>query len=152
MVGTDEAANVGVAADQRHLGDHALHPAVDCAHDENMAAAVAGPPDADALRVRFCQRLGVSDRVAVVADLLPGVDLLARSTITGTKVAVVKDDRGKSGRCENLCEAIEIHLFHRREAVRHDDGRHLSLPPIWHVVPAAEGYAVLGIERDILAH
>jgi hypothetical protein len=36
--------------------------------------------------------------------------------------------------------------------VRHDDGRRLSLLPIWHKVPAAEGHAILSSELDILAH
>ena len=54
MVGTDEATDICVAADQRHLGDHAFHPAIDCAHDENMPAAIARPPNANALRVGVC--------------------------------------------------------------------------------------------------
>ena len=141
-----------MAADQRHLRDGALHPAIDRAHHENMAAAVTSPPDADALCVSFLQRLGVGDGVAVVSHLPPGVDLLTRRAVTGAEVAVVEYHRGEARRREGTGEAIEIHLLNGGEAVRHDDGRHLSLAPVRYKVPAAQGDAILGSELDILAH
>jgi hypothetical protein len=92
MIRTDEAANIVVAADQRNLRDHAFHAPVDSADDQHVAAAVTGPPDADALRIGLVQRLRVGDRVAVVADLLPGIKFLPWFSVTGAEVAIVVDD------------------------------------------------------------
>ena len=70
-----------------------------------------------------CSVHGVGDGVAVVAHLLPGIDLLARLAVAGAEVAVVEDERREAGGGEHLGEAVEIHLLHGREAVRHDDRR-----------------------------
>ncbi len=150
-VRANQATRIAMAADQRHLGDHAADPPVDGTQHQDMAAAVAGAPDADPPGRRLGQGLGERDRVARVLDLLPGVDFLARLAVARAEIAVVVDQGGEAGRGEGLGEAVEIHLLHRREAMGHDDGRPwpLARRP---VVPAAQGGAVLGLERDVAAH
>lgn len=120
-------AHVVVPADQRHLRHDAPHPPVDRADHENMSAGVARPPDADTVGVDLVTRLGPRDRMAVVADLRPRVDLLAGFAIAGTEVAVVEHDRSQAVRREVLAEAVQVHLLDRRVAVGHHHGRRCPL-------------------------
>ena len=58
------------------------------------------------------QRLGERDGVAVIADLLPGIDFLPRLAVAGAEVPVVEHQRAEPGVGERLGEPIEIHLLH----------------------------------------
>jgi hypothetical protein len=88
----DRAMGVAVPADDRDLGHDALDALVDRANDQDVSAGVAGAPDPDPAAVDLGQAAGVGDRVAVVADLPPGVDLLAGRPIAVAEVAVVIDN------------------------------------------------------------
>src|SRR5215831_13137318 len=123
-------------ADQRYLRDDALHSAIDGTDHQYLTAAVAGARDTDPVSVGIWQRLGICDRVAVISDLLPRVDLLAWLTVAGAEVSVVKHERGKTRLRERLGEMVEIHLFHGREAVGHDNRRPLAGLIVRQIVPA----------------
>ena len=87
-----------------------------------MAARVACAPDADSLRVDAVQRLHERDRVAVVADLHPRVQLLPRLPVAVPEIAVVvgEDDMAcvrDSGRVP-----VEVEILNAVVAVGHDHG------------------------------
>jgi len=67
----------------------------------------------------------------VVPHLLPGIDLLAWFPVTGTKIAIIEDERPKASVGKDLCKGVEIHFLHRRKAMRHDDRWHRSRRAIW---------------------
>ena len=111
-----------MTADQRNLRNHALDATIDGANHQYVAAAVAGAPDTDPLRVGFGEGFGVGDSVTVIAHLLPRIDLLTRFAVTASEVPIIEDERREPCVCERLGKPIEIHLLHCREAVRHHDG------------------------------
>ena len=117
-----------------------------------MAAAVARSPDANPIRVGLRKRLGERDRIAVIADLLPWVDFLARLAAARAEIPVVEDQRAEAPRGEHLGEFVEIHLLHGRKAVRHHDRRHLPGTPVRQIVPSLERHPVLRLELDVLSH
>jgi hypothetical protein len=110
-----------VAADQGHLRDHTLHPPIDCANHQNVRAAVARAPDTNPIRIGIRQFGGVSYGIAIVADLRPRIDLLARLAVAGAEVAIVEHDRREAGLHECFRKSVEIHLLNGGEAVRHYD-------------------------------
>ncbi|MFT3770900.1 MAG: hypothetical protein QM820_36235 [Minicystis sp.] len=71
----------------------------------------------------------------VVLHLSPGIDLLAGLAITGAEMTMVEDDHAKPGLRKDLREGVEVHLFHRRKPMRHDDGGHRSRRAVWQVEP-----------------
>ena len=89
--------------------------------------------------------------MAVVADLLPGVDLLTRLAVAGAEVAVVEHQRPQPPGGERLREVIEEHLLDSGEAVGQDDRGNRTGGPVWQVQPAPQGHT-LGVELDILSH
>jgi hypothetical protein len=116
-----------------------------------MGAAVTGAPHADAVGGELRARLGVGDRVAVVADLLPGVDLLARLAVAGAEIAVVEHQRPQPPGGERLGEVVQVHFLDRGEAVGHDDGGDRAAGLIGEVQPAPQGHT-FGVELDVLSH
>ena len=151
-VGADQPARIAIAADQRHLRRDAFDAPIRGAEHQHMRAAVAGAPDPDAPAVGLGPRQRVADRVPVVGDLPPRVDLLARLSVTRAEVAVVEHQRSEPGRGEHFREAVEVHLLHRGEAVRHHDGRPRPPAAIGPVVPAAQHHPIFGAELDIRTH
>jgi hypothetical protein len=133
------------------LGGDAPDPLVDRSQHQHVAAAVAGSPYPDAVGLDLREGLRVGDRVAVVADLRPRVDLLARLAVAGAEVAVVEHQRPKATGGERLTEAVEIHLLDGGEAVRHHDRGDRPGGPVGQVQPATQGHA-LGVELDVLSH
>jgi hypothetical protein len=99
IVGPNEPANVIVATRQGHLRHDAFDAPICCSDHGNVAAAVAGPPDPNTIRVGLCKRLRVCDSVAIVAYLSPRVDLLARLAIT---ISIVEHNRRQRRSCEHL--------------------------------------------------
>jgi hypothetical protein len=88
-----------------------------------MATAVAGPPHPDRVTTNVRQLTGKGDRVAIVLDLRPRIDLLSRLAVTRAETPVVEDQHGQTGLGKALGVGVEIHLLDRREPVRHHDGR-----------------------------
>src|SRR6266498_1820888 len=116
-----------------------------------MATAVAGPPHPDAVRVDLWACLRPGDRVAVVADLRPRINLLAWLAVACTEIAVVEYQGPEPAGGERLREAVEVHLLDRGEAVGHDDGGDRAGGRVGQVQPAPQRHA-LGVELDVLAH
>lgn len=108
-----------VAADGRHLGDHAAHPPVQRAEHDGVAAAVAGTPDTQAAGVHFRAQAGPGEHLAQVVHLLPRVDVLARFPTTGTEAPVVAEHHGKAGLGEVTGEGIQVQRLERGEAGAH---------------------------------
>ena len=150
-VGPHDAPGVAMAADEGHLARHALHPPVHGPDHQHVPARVAGAPDPDAVGIDLGQRAGVADRVAVVAHLLPGVDLQPGLAVARAEVAVVEDDRPQAGGGEHLREPVEVHLLDGGEAVGHHDRRDRPRRSVGDVVPAPQSHA-LGIELDVASH
>ena len=121
-----------------------------------MPARVARPPGADPVGVDVVAALRVGDRVLVVADLLPGVDLLARLArrgVGGAEPAVVVDHARQARGGEDLGVVVEVLLLDRREAVRHHHAgmATVRVRGVGCVEPPAQRRA-LGVERDVFAH
>ena len=147
-IGADELSDVRRPADQRHLRHHGPHPPIDGADHEHVPARVAAPPDPDPGGVDLVEGGGVGDGVAVVAHLLPGVDLLTRLAVARAEVAVVEHERVQARRGEHLGEGVEVHLLDRGEPVRHHDGGSPPGHPLPPVQPPSQGDA-LGVELDV---
>src|SRR5260370_25117375 len=62
--------------------------------DEDVAAAVGDTPDANAGGVNLWQVLGAGDRILVVLDLVPRIDVLAGLAVAGAHPPVVEDESG----------------------------------------------------------
>ena len=150
-VGAHQTQHVAPPRHQRDLGDDGPHPAIESRHHDDVAAAVARPPHPDPIGGDAGELPDVGDRMAVVANLGPRVDLLARLAIARTEVAVVEHERGQPGRGEPLGIGVQVHLLHGREAVRHDDDGHGVIPTVGPVQPSPQRHA-LGIELDIGSH
>src|SRR5260370_35207694 len=56
-----------------------------------MAAGVRNAPDADPVRVHRLMPLQERNTVLVVADLRPGIEMLAIVAVADTKIAIVED-------------------------------------------------------------
>src|SRR5437764_9940632 len=89
--------------------------------------------------------------MAVITHLHPGIDLLTWFALTGPKIAIVEDQGGQSGLCEDLGKTIEVHFLHRREAMSHDNGGKWSLSSIWYIQPTTQ-CDPFSIEGDVLTH
>src|SRR4029077_8447473 len=108
----DQPPRVIVAADQGHLPGYAFNPAVDRADDQHVAAAVAGSPDTNPIYVGLRKCLSERDRIAVIADLLPGIDFLARLSTARAKVPIVEYQCAEAGCGKYLGKFVEVHLLH----------------------------------------
>src|SRR6516225_7848349 len=111
-VRSDQPPRVIVAADQGHLPSHAFNPAVDRADDQHVTPAIAGSPDTNAIYVGLRKCLGERDRIAVITDLLPGVDFLARLATARAKVPIVEYQCAEAGCREYLGKFVQVHLLH----------------------------------------
>jgi hypothetical protein len=135
LVGPHQPPRVLVPADQRHLRDDAPHPTVQRRDHQDVAPAVARPPDADPRRVDVLPCRGPGDGGAVVPDLLPGVDLPPRLAVARSQVAVVVHQHEEPRRREHLREVVEVHLL----------GRTPPVGPAWNRPASEAGQAPLHI-------
>jgi hypothetical protein len=84
----------------------------------------------------------------VVTHLSPRIDLLTGFPVTGAEAAIVEDQDIQPACGEHFGEAVQVHLFDRRETVRHDHGRTGRAGSLSRVKPAAQCDA-FGVKRDI---
>src|SRR5207245_4845546 len=145
------ALDVAKAPHRRHLSDHAFDASVDRAKDQNVPATVAGAPDTDLVAIDFWTGPGVADRVAVVVDLRPRVDLVPRTAVAGAEVAIVEHERGEANLREGCREAVQIHLLHGGKPVRHHHRRERRTTRIRRVQPAPQPRP-LSLKLDVLSH
>src|SRR3954454_17462688 len=113
-----------------------------------MTSGVAAARDADTVVVHLLEGGGVGDGVAVVPDLLPGVDLLAGLTVTGTEVAVVEDESVDACRGEHLGVLVEVLLLDGGVAVGQNDHGGGDTHPRGRVEPTAKCHP-FGVELDV---
>src|SRR5207248_7184134 len=109
--------------DEWHLGNDALDTPVNGSYHQDVTTAITRPPDTDALTIDFRPRSRIGDGMPVIAHLRPGIDLLSWLAVAGPKVTVVEYQGTQPRICEDLGKAVEVHLFHSREAVGHNDSR-----------------------------
>src|SRR5439155_11139631 len=100
----------------------------------------------------FSNGLGKRDGVAVVAHLLPGIDVLAWFAIARPEVAVVEYKYAQVASGEHFRELVEVHFLHRGKSMCHDDRRHLSCRSVGQIQPTAKRHAIFGLERNVPAH
>src|SRR3546814_12069416 len=93
----DQPPRVVVAAVERNLRHRAANATIHRAENEDMPAAVAGPPDSDPGGVGLVEGFREGDRVPIVADLLPRVDVLARRAVAGPDSTIGEDDGRQPG-------------------------------------------------------
>src|SRR5262249_57894224 len=80
------------------------NPRIESAEDQGVAAAVGNAPGRQPPRVDVGAQLEVRQSVAVVLDLHPGVDVLARFAAAAAEGTVVEDERTEAGLREHLGE------------------------------------------------
>ena len=87
----------------------------------------------------------------VIAHLRPGIDLLSWLAVAGPKVTVVEYQGTQPRICEDLGKAVEVHLFHSREAVGHNDSRKWPVSRIRGEQPTTQ-CGPFSIEFNVLTH
>ena len=113
-----------------------------------MTARVARAPDADPLRVDAVQRLHERDRVAVVADLHPRVQLLPRRPFAVPEIAVVVGEDDMARVRDGGRVPVEVELLNAVVAVGHDHGGRGCRAASRTVQPTPKGRPVR-VELDI---
>jgi hypothetical protein len=138
------------AVDHRDGGDDGLHPGVGRAHHEGVAAAVGDAPDPDPVLVHHVEGLGMADRVLVVLDLPPRVEVLAGCAVAVPEVAVVEDEGGASLVDERPCIRGLHELLDVAPTAGHHDER--ERPAARGQVEMAPDRGSLTGELDVLGH
>jgi len=129
-----------------------LAGAFDRADDQHVAAAVAGSPNSNPIYVGLRKCLSERDRIAIIADLFPGVDFLARLSAARAKIPVVEYQCAKAGFGEYLGEPVEVHLLHGGKAMCHHNRWHLPGALLRQIVPSRKRLPVLRLELDVLSY
>src|SRR5438876_3180856 len=115
-------SGVGAMRSMNAPGSYSEYISSDRSVYEDVAARVARAPDADPLRVDAVQRLRERDRVAVVADLHPRVQLLPRRPFAVPEIAVVVGEDDMTRVRDGGRVPIEVDLLNAVVAVGHDHG------------------------------
>ena len=113
-----------------------------------MAARVARAPDTDPLGVDAVERLHEGDRVAVVADLHPRVQLLPRLAVALAEVAVVVGEYDMARVRNGGCVSVEVELLNAVVAMRHNHNRSGCRADSWAIQPPAKRGPVR-VELDV---
>ena len=111
-----------------------LAGAFDRADDQHVAAAVAGSPNSNPIYVGLRKCLSERDRIAIIADLFPGVDFLARLSAARAKIPVVEYQCAKAGQigfefanAEVVWSSIQYRLQRARRLAEFDLKRRSAL-------------------------
>src|SRR5208283_2033375 len=83
-----------VAIDYRNIRDDTSNPRVGGSNDQHMAAAVGNSPDSNSCGIDVGMLFRKADRILIVLDLCPRVDMLARRTRTFTQASVIEIEAG----------------------------------------------------------
>ena len=137
--------------DHRDGGDGECRSGIQRGRDQHVSAAVGYAPDAGAFVVHSGKRLGKAERVAVVLDLVPGIDVLSRLAGTLPEPTVVEPQSGASEVFEILAVPGHDNFFGVAPSARHDHERHVAGFP-----GGPRQYALAGVpaavELDVLRH
>src|ERR1700687_234928 len=137
--------------DYRYIRNHALDTRVDGRQDQSVAAAVRDAPDAYAGWIQIWLLGSETDRVSVVLDLHPGVQMLTRRAVTGPEVSVV-EQQGRDPLLQEELGVVRHHdLFDVTPATCHDDNWIRTTTGVGRCQPAPNCRA-LAFERDISFH
>src|ERR1700689_528915 len=88
-----------------------------------MATRIGDAPDADALRVHRTMPLEERDRVLVISDLRPRVEMLTVVSIADAEVAIIEDQCVDAGGCERRCIGRHDDFAYIAPATRQNDRR-----------------------------
>src|SRR5258708_6561796 len=116
-----------------------------------MSPTVARPPHSNSLVIYLGEGCGKGDRMAIVTDLCPGIDLLLGEAIAGPKIAMVIDQCGETGVGECFGKEVKVELFHCRPTMGHHHQGEGHYPLLREIQPATQG-GPLRIKRDICSH
>ena len=117
------AAHVFEAVNDRYLTDDRTHAGIGRRKHEGVPARIGDAPDANAVRVHRLVSLEERDRVLVVADLRPRIEMLTVVAIADAKVAIIEDQCVQAGRSERRCIGRHHDLAHVTPAARQNDRR-----------------------------
>src|SRR5262249_15169839 len=92
------------AVDQRDERADSADALVDRPQDEDVSTAVGDAPGCDPLRIDIGQAFQVRERVPIVLDLPPRVDVLPWLAGTSAERAVVEDESRETLLAEDACE------------------------------------------------
>src|ERR1700724_1727928 len=95
------------ARNHRNLSAARFHSLVHRRHDYRMRARIARTPDANSVSVDHLECFGKDDRIPVVVDLSPGIDMSAWQAIAFSMTAVVVDQRGQARAAECLADLVQ---------------------------------------------
>jgi hypothetical protein len=144
------ALHILESIDDRNSRNDAFHARIRCPDYERMASTVGNAPHADALGVDPIKGFGERDRVLVVLNLVPRVEVLPRRPVAGTEPPVVEDERRTSD-VDERCRVRRLHqLLDVAPTTSHDD-EGMWTGPIGHVEVAADRVTVT-LESHVLRH
>src|SRR5262249_578003 len=132
-------------------GDGECRSGIQGGRDQRVSAAVGYAPDAGAFAVDSGERLGKAERVAIVLDLVPGIDVLSRLAVALPESTVVEPQSGASEVFEILAVPGHDDFFGVAPSARHDHERRVIGFP-----GGPRQYALAGVpaavELDVLRH
>src|ERR1700722_17764732 len=146
-----------IAANRRHLRDHAGYSAIGGPKNQRMATSIAGAPQSDPLRIYLGPGFQIGDRATPIGDLPPGINVLSRFAATDAKGPVVVEQHHEAGVSEGLGEPCDAVFPHAGVAVGHRDGWVTLRIALRKIEPGAKFYTVVdksdftaGGHRDLL--
>src|SRR4029077_15077514 len=112
--------------DHRDGGDGECRSGIQRGRDQHVSAAVGYAPDAGAFAVDSGKRPGKAERVAIVLDLIPGIDVLSRLAGALPEPTVVEPQSGASEVFEILAVPGHDDFFGVAPSARHDHERRVT--------------------------
>src|ERR1700688_266397 len=74
----DSTQTLLIAANRRHLRDHAGYSAIGSPKNQRMATSIAGAPQSDPLRIYLGPGFQIGDCATPIGDLPPAITVLSR--------------------------------------------------------------------------
>ncbi|SIR28646.1 hypothetical protein SAMN05421828_1232 [Acidiphilium rubrum] len=76
-----------------------------------MPTRIARSPDTNFQPIRFWQSFSKRNRVAIIPNLLPRIDLLTRLAVTAPEITIIENQRRHAGLAEDFGEPIKVHFL-----------------------------------------
>ena len=124
MFRTQGGEGYPVEVHRAYLAHDHLDPRIVRGDVEDGTAAKARAPDTKPIGIDLLLQRQPRQGAAVILDLVPGKDPLARLAATGTERAIVEQQHGKARIGESAGNWFEEHILCCSHAVRHRHGGH----------------------------
>ena len=141
------APHIFEAVDNWNLTDDRTHPGIGRRQHQGVAARIGDAPDANPLRVHRRVPFDERDRVLVIADLRPRVEMLTVVAIADAEVAIIENHCVDAGRCEGRSVGWHDDLAHITPATRQHDRR--PTPGSIRLIEPRATYDALRFELDV---